>query len=394
MQHDTSPHDVVVGKRTRRLQCASLVLCFSRVLFFQVYPRFDRFWAKVFLVDAILYFLGCARDCMVDNTSVLIAHGTGADAVAGADLEMLANHFGFKIVAHEKGDTNRSARVERPFWYIERNFYPGRTFSDLNDVNTQARVWCDRSNNMYRRSLKGSAFELLAAERPALVPLPIHVPEITCTNRRTVDAEGYIHFQTNRYPVPSNLDLIHREVEVLSSKNRVRIFDGHKLVAEHPRREDGLDGRIPSKEPGRHRRAEKKRELPEAPVLRSAAPVLGELVEALECRHGGRAVRHVRALYRMYLDYPTDILREAVTTALAHGLIDLHRIETMILSRLAGGDFFRLPDEDCGPSPPLPAPPLAVPPSTDPVSSCVAPNAPEPPSSDASKGDNDHDDDG
>lgn len=391
MQHDTSPHDVVIGGRKRRLQCASLVLCFSRALFFQAYPRFDRFWAKVFLVDAIRYFLGCARDCMVDNTSVLVAHGTGADAVPPADLQALADHFGFKIVAHEKGDTNRSARVERPFWYVERNFYPGRTFNDVNDLNTQARDWCDRSNNMYRRSLKASAFERLVAERPALVPLPIHVPEITRAERRTVDAEGYVHFQTNRYPVPSTLDLIHRDVEVLASKDRVRIFDGHKLVAEHPRLEDGLDGRVPSQEPGRHRRAERKRELPESPVLRTAAPVLGELVEALERRHGGRAVRYVRMLYRMYMDYSTDILREAVTTALAHGLIDLHRIESMVLSRLAGGDFFRLPAKE--PASVVSAPPL-TPPATPIVSTCVAPNASEPPAVDPFEGDNDHEHDG
>jgi transposase len=387
MQHDTSPHDVVIAGRTRRLQCASLVLCYSRTLFFQVYPRFNRFWAKVFLVEAILYFLGCARRCMVDNTSVLIAHGTGADAVPPADLEALGNHFGFKIVAHEKGDANRSARVERPFWYIERNFYPGRTFNDLNDVNAQARVWCDQSNNKYRRSLKGSAFERLTAERPALVALPIHVPEVTHTEQRSVDAEGYVHFQTNRYPVPSQFDLIHHNVQVLASKSRVRIFDGHKLVAEHPRLEDGMDGRIATQEPGRHRRAERKRELPEAPVLRSAAPVLGDLVAALERRHGGRAVRHVMALYRMYLDYPTDILREVVTTALAHGLIDLHRIETMVLSRLAGGDFFRLPEVDAVAN----LPPFATTPHTDPVSTCVDPNASQPPAVDTAEGDNDHD---
>jgi hypothetical protein len=31
-------------------------------------------------------------------------------------------------MAHQPGDKNRSGRVERPFHYIENNFYPGRTF--------------------------------------------------------------------------------------------------------------------------------------------------------------------------------------------------------------------------------------------------------------------------
>ncbi|MEO8381317.1 MAG: IS21 family transposase, partial [Acidobacteriota bacterium] len=42
LQHDTSPHDVVIGGRKRRVQTASAVLCYSRLLFFQCYPSFQR----------------------------------------------------------------------------------------------------------------------------------------------------------------------------------------------------------------------------------------------------------------------------------------------------------------------------------------------------------------
>ena len=48
MQHDTSPHGVMVGESKRKLQCASLVLCHSRMIFAQAYPTFTRFWCKVF----------------------------------------------------------------------------------------------------------------------------------------------------------------------------------------------------------------------------------------------------------------------------------------------------------------------------------------------------------
>jgi len=41
MQHDTSPHTVEVAGRPRKLQCASLVLCYSRMLYAQVF-RFIR----------------------------------------------------------------------------------------------------------------------------------------------------------------------------------------------------------------------------------------------------------------------------------------------------------------------------------------------------------------
>ena len=43
------------GKK-RKVQTASAVLCYSRMLFFQCYPTFQRFDCKVFLTDALRYY--------------------------------------------------------------------------------------------------------------------------------------------------------------------------------------------------------------------------------------------------------------------------------------------------------------------------------------------------
>ena len=47
------------------------------------------------------------------------------------EMEAFAEHFGFRFVAHERGDANRSGRVERPFHFVEHNFLAGRTFRQL-----------------------------------------------------------------------------------------------------------------------------------------------------------------------------------------------------------------------------------------------------------------------
>jgi hypothetical protein len=56
MQHDTSPHEAKIGGVMTGLQSASVVLCYSRMMFFQHYPRFTRFECKAFLAQAIAYF--------------------------------------------------------------------------------------------------------------------------------------------------------------------------------------------------------------------------------------------------------------------------------------------------------------------------------------------------
>jgi transposase len=340
MQHDTSPHTVEIGAANTLVQCASLVLCYSRPIYAQVYVRWSRFECRAFMTEGITYFGGAASRCMIDNSTVIIAHGRGPDAVPAASMIALAERFGFRFEAHAVGDANRSARVERPFHYIENNFYPGREFSDLDDLNAQLRAWCDRVNDRPKRSLPKTPFELLAAERPHLQPLPIYVPEVYDLHMRRVDVEGYASLHTNRYSLPAAL--IGRTVEIRESIKQVRVFDGHRLVVTHPRSQPGAGVRNTLPEhvhDGRHARRVGPSE--QEKLLQQVAPELGELVGRLRKRHGGQALRAVRRLHKMYLDYPTDVLTAAVSEALTFDLHDLGRIEQMVLGRIRG-EYFRL----------------------------------------------------
>lgn len=352
MQHDTSPHSVEVGGARRLLQCASLVLCYSRLLFAQCYTRWSRFECRVFLTAALRYFGGAAGRCMVDNSSVVIAHGTGADAVPAAEMAALGERFGFKFAAHEVGDADRSARVETNFGFIENNFYPGRHFADVADLNAQMLTWCDGVNRSSRRlwgQIRAVPMELFCAERTALRPLPLHVPEVYEPYSRRVDVEGYVSLHTNRYSAPP--ELVGRQLEVRESIEQVRLFDGRRLLVEHPRLEPGLEKRQthPDHQDEARRRLRRRPAPPppeEAP-LRAASPELGAFVDALKKRYGGHATKRIKRLHRIWRDYPTAPVVDAAATALAHGLLDLARLERMVLRRI-GGDFFRLPLADDG----------------------------------------------
>jgi transposase len=107
MQHDTSPHRVTIGGRSVSAQCAGLVLACSRRLFIQYYPRFTRFEAKQFLLEAARFMDGVARRCVIDNTSVLVASGTGAEAVFAPEIVAFARTLGFGFKAHRLGHPDR-----------------------------------------------------------------------------------------------------------------------------------------------------------------------------------------------------------------------------------------------------------------------------------------------
>src|SRR5438093_2540373 len=233
MQHDTSPHDLHLGGKVRRVQTASLVLGYSRMLFFQFYPQFRRFECKVFLTDALRYLDGACRTCMIDNTHVVVLKGTGRDMIPVPEMAAFAERFGFTFTAHARGDANRSGRVERMFRFIERGFLPGRRFTDWADANRQARAWCDRVNARPKRRLQATPRELFAVEHPALRRLPRWIPEPYPIHERLVDVEGYITLDTKHYSVPTVF--IARRLEVRETPDRVVIYEGPRELTSHAR---------------------------------------------------------------------------------------------------------------------------------------------------------------
>lgn len=344
MQFDTSPHTVKIAGVKRGLQCASLVLCYSRRIFIQAYPTFNKFYARVFLSAATAYLGAVPKWCMVDNSSVVVASGSGKRAKFQPELQALGEYLGFRFRAHEVGDANRSARVERPFDYVERNFYPGRTFADLVDLDRQAVAWCDRVNAKAPRGLEDTRDQRFEAERPFLQPAPAFIPEVYDYENRTVDVHGFVNFDRSRYSVP--LRYLDKRLQVRKYLFSLRVFDGHQVVAEHPRFPEWQRGTSRLPEHAYHRegrgRWSDRIPAPHEVELREAGGALARMLDALVAAHGGRATRAARRLHRMYLDYPPDVLLAVLEEALAHGLLDLERIERMALQRTRG-EFFRLP---------------------------------------------------
>jgi hypothetical protein len=349
MQHDTSPHQVMLGGKRRNVQTASAVLCYSRMLFFQFFPTFQRFDCKVFLTDAHRYFGGAARRVMTDNTHVVVLRGTGREMVPVPEMAAFAERFGFRFVAHEIGDSNRSGRVERPFHFIEHNFLAGRTFADWDDLNRQARAWCDRVNGTYKKHIHAVPRELFAVERIQLKALPAWIPEVYRLHQRLVDVEGYVALHTNRYSVPASW--IGRRVEVRETKDKIEIqLDARNLVA-HARIAEAEGQRVTLAEhrPPRGQGIKRTDPHPEEKAIVEAAPEIAVYVAALKQRSRKLVVLALRQLLRMMREYPREAVLAAVEEAARYGLYDLDRLERMILRRIAR-DYFLLNDQK-GPDP-------------------------------------------
>lgn len=342
MQHDTSPHRVIIGDKPVTAQCAALVLAYSRRLFIQYYPRYTRFEARWFLTEAFQFMDGTCPCCVIDNTSVLVASGSGPGAQIAPEMAAFGRLFGVAFRPHAVGHADRKARVERPFAYVEGNFLVGRTFSDWQDLNRHALMWCQNvANQKPKRALGMSPEAAYVMEKPTLIPLPAYIPPVYQSGYRVVDVEAYVTLDTNRYSVPERL--IGQSVEVLKYPDRVRVFFDHQKVADHPHLIGKRDGKITAK--GHHAPLAKQRAYQgpaaEEHHLMGHAEVLDRYVTELKKRATGRGVARLRRLLNLKRTYPEAAFLAAVDLALQYGLYDLARLERLILERVAG-DFFQL----------------------------------------------------
>jgi len=256
---------------------------------------------------------------MIDNTHVVVLRGTGARMEPVPEMAAFAERFGFVFAAHELGDANRSARVERPFHFIENNFLAHRPAADWNDLNRQARDWCDKINAKPRRSLHAAPRELFAVERLRLRPLPAYVPDVYRLHHRIVDVEGYVSVHAHRYSVP--YPLLGRRVEVRETKCAIEIFEGPRLRATHRRVIEGGPQRLTLPEHRPPRGTLLRADPPEQQDLQRLAPELAGYLSALRAKLPGRGPAAARRLLRMLRDYPRAPLLDAVRVAHEHRVL-------------------------------------------------------------------------
>jgi len=99
MQHDTSPHEVTVAGRPYKAQTASAVLGYSRLLYFEIWPRFQRFDCKAFLTEALRYMGGAPQRVIIDNTHRVVLRGSGKHMEPVPEMTAFAERFGARRAA-------------------------------------------------------------------------------------------------------------------------------------------------------------------------------------------------------------------------------------------------------------------------------------------------------
>lgn len=309
-------HYVTIGKAKRPLMAFVMVLSWSRQIFLRFYlnQRLENFLRGH--VAAFEAWGGSPKALLYDNlkSAVLERHG---DAIRfHPTLLELSAHYRFEPRPVGVARGNEKGRVERAIRYIRDNFFAGRSWRDLDDLNAQAQAWC------WGRSAQRpcpedrclSVQQAFAQEQPRLLPLPDNpFPTEECV-AVSVGKTPYVRFDLNDYSVPHTW--VRRTLQVVASLTEVRILDGAEVLAQHRRCygkaeqiEDPahIEALLKSKQQARYHRGQDR--------LAHAAPSSRKLLQQAGAR-GYRLRGIVCALLDLLAEYGAGELEAAIQEAL------------------------------------------------------------------------------
>lgn len=269
------------------------------------------------LLRAATYFEGCARQWLFDNpkTVVLGRHG---DAVRfHPRLLEFAGTYCASVRVCGVRKANQKGRVERAIRFLRERFLAGRVIHDVEQGNRELVDFLrEVANARPHPTFPGrTVADCLVEEKKRLLPLPKASPETNRVQPIGVDKTAFVRFDSNMYSAPP--EHAHGTLTLVADDKTVRLLDGQKEVASHPR----CWGKRQRIENPAHRQAllEMKRGAIEAKGqdrLRAAVPGVDALFERWV--DAGRNVGCMTARTLVLLDrYSEDILAPAVAEVLA-----------------------------------------------------------------------------
>jgi transposase len=130
-------------------------------------------------------------------------------------------------------DPESKGLIERANGYLETSFLPGRVFASPADFNRQLADWLAVVNTRTRRALGCAPADRIAADRAAMLALPLVAPATGWRSSSRLARDHYIRLDCNDYSV--HPAVIGRRIEIAAGLDRVRVACEGKTVADHER---------------------------------------------------------------------------------------------------------------------------------------------------------------
>lgn len=181
------------------------------------------------ITNAFEYYGGIPDTVLTDHMKTVVVSSDNGKPVWHKTFERFATDMCFvpKLCRVRRPQTK--GKVERLVHYVRDNFLPGRAFTDMGDLQQQARQWCDRANGKIHGTTGERPVEMLAQEHLKPLPNEAILRQYRWESRK-VSREGFVSYDGALYGV----SWIHSGKTVLVSRTgtQVQISDALGEVLE------------------------------------------------------------------------------------------------------------------------------------------------------------------
>ncbi len=219
----------------RKLYGFSAILCYSRMRFAIFVKRCDVQTLIRCLMEAFEYFGGFPKAALTDRMKSVLLEMEEKKPRWNARFADFMASIGVAPRVCKAYTPQTKGKIERTIGFVKKNFWPGVSFTDIDDLNRQAAAWCERINTRVHGTTHERPIERRDQEN--LSPLPqAFAWERFATEERKVGWDGYFSYDGVLYGLPSSPPLAGAVVQVRERHGTLSVWSAGQLVVEVAKR--------------------------------------------------------------------------------------------------------------------------------------------------------------
>jgi transposase len=224
---------IAYGQTQRKLYCLAVVECHSRLLYLEFTHSQRQETLHRGLLHAFEFFQGTPKELVHDNMLTAVIEHQGPVVRFNEQFLEFLRPFHITPIACNVRQPQEKGKVEKgAIHYIRNNFWPLRSFTNLDDLQAQADHWRDQVANRRVHNTTGvRPIERFAPE--AMRPLPEFLPDCRDTAVVKVHSDFAIQFDGNSYSAPPWT--IAKTLTVKADHDHVTLYFKDSAIATHRR---------------------------------------------------------------------------------------------------------------------------------------------------------------
>lgn len=223
---------VILDGIEHKLYLFSMILGYSRARYIEFTLDITTPTLLQCHLNAFRFFGGYPKEILYDNMKqVVLEYNSDYDKIRwNPSFLAFANHFGFTPRTCRPYRAQTKGKVERLIRFVRTDFFYGRAFTGLQDINSQSRNWYIKVNDEPHSETRIPPSQALEDEPlRKLTDVPEYI--VTRIDHRMISRDCYVHYEGNRYSVPWKN--AYREAVLKIRENKLIIEVAGTTVAIH-----------------------------------------------------------------------------------------------------------------------------------------------------------------